>query len=50
MQLAPMRASYVKNITNFFSSPLLLVGFAVYQVARYGAVTVGIVTAKLEEL
>ncbi len=46
-QLSPLRASYVKGVFNFFSSPLLIVGFAIYQVVRYAATTIGIVAAKL---
>lgn len=49
-QLSPLRASYVKNVSNFFSNPLLIVGFAIYQVARYAATAIGIVAARLEEL
>ena len=46
-QLSPLRVSYVKGVSSFFSSPLLIVGFAIYQVMRYGATAIGIVVAKL---
>lgn len=49
-QLSPLRASYVKNVSNFFSNPLLIVGFAIYEVVRYVATAIGIVAARLEEL
>lgn len=44
-QLKPFRASYAKNLSNFFSNPLLMVGFAIYQVVRYAAVAAGILAA-----
>ena len=49
LQLGPFRASYFKNISGFFSDPLLIVGFAIYQVVRYAAAVTGLVVTRLEK-
>ena len=43
-QLSPLRKSYVKGLSNFFSDPILIVGFVIYQLVRYTAATIGIVS------
>jgi glycosyltransferase involved in cell wall biosynthesis len=45
-QLSPLRESYVKGISNFFSDPILIVGFVVYQFVRYTATTIGIMSGE----
>jgi len=41
-QLSPLRKSYLKDLSNFFSDPILIVGFVIYQFVRYSAATIGI--------
>jgi len=43
-QLSPLRESYAKGLSNFFSDPILIVGFVIYQLVRYTAATIGIVS------
>ena len=43
-QLSPLRESYVKGISNFFSDPILIVGFIIYQFVKYAAATIGIIS------
>jgi len=43
-QLSPLRESYAKGLSNFFSDPILIVGFVIYQLVRYTAATIGIIS------
>jgi len=43
-QLSPLRESYVKGLSNFFSDPILIVGFIIYQFVKYAAATIGIIS------
>lgn len=47
-QLNPLRASYVKGFSRFFTDPMLMGGFIIYQFARFAAAIIGIVLARLE--
>jgi len=49
-QLGPLRIGYIRNLSNFLSNPVLAIGFAVYQIVRYVAATVGIFVAKFEKM
>jgi glycosyltransferase involved in cell wall biosynthesis len=44
-QLSPLRESYTKSLSNFFSDPILIVGFVVYQFVKYTAAAIGIVSS-----
>jgi len=43
-QLSPLRESYAKGLSDFFSDPILIVGFVIYQLVRYTAATIGIIS------
>lgn len=43
-QLSPLRTSYVKVFPRFFTDPILMGGFIIYQFVRYTAATVGIIS------
>ncbi|MDH5770135.1 MAG: glycosyltransferase [Candidatus Bathyarchaeota archaeon] len=49
-QLSPLRESYVKGLSNFFSDPILIVGFVIYQFVRYTAATIGIISGEKQGL
>jgi len=49
-QLSPLRESYVKGLSNFFSDPILIVGFIIYQFVRYTAATIGIISGEKQGL
>ena len=46
IQLSPFRMSYTKCLSNFLNSPLLMLGFTIYQIVRYIAAAIGIVTRR----
>jgi glycosyltransferase involved in cell wall biosynthesis len=45
-QLSPLRMSYFKSFSKSFREPMLLTGFAIYQVVRYVATAIGMISAK----
>jgi len=47
-QLSPLRESYAKGLSNFFSDPILIVGFVVYQFVKYAAAAVGILSCDIQ--
>jgi hypothetical protein len=40
-QFCPIRLAYIRNWRTFLRHPLITVGFGIYQVVRYSAVTMG---------
>lgn len=45
-QLSPVRISHFSNFSKLIREPTLLIGFAIYQYARYAATAIGIALAK----